>query len=156
MPGRATSPPPWTTSAALPKRFVITLPVALVLIQDGIIAVSDPVDRYLPEFAGEGKSDVTVGHLLTHMSGLRSLHGLWRTLSGPELAAAALATPLTSSPGSESYYGDLNFFVLGELLSRALGQPLDEAARDLVLAPLGMGETGYLPPPELAARAAAT
>jgi CubicO group peptidase (beta-lactamase class C family) len=133
-----------------------TLPLAMVLLQDGIIAAQDPVSRYLPEFQGEGKHLVTVAHLLTHTSGLRSLHGLWRSLSGRELAATALALPLASPPGSESYYGDMNFFLLGELLARALGRPLDVATRDLVFAPLGMSETGYLPGAHLRARAAAT
>jgi CubicO group peptidase (beta-lactamase class C family) len=138
------------------SKVVSTLPVVLSLIEEGRVAVSDPAVMYLPEFAGEGKEAVTVGHLLSHTAGLISGREFYRTASGPALLAAVLAEPMAAAPGERTLYSDMGFMMLGEIAQRVCGKSLAEAAAERVFAPLGMRETGYCPEPELRGRIAAT
>src|SRR5262249_28881385 len=59
-------------------------------------------------------------------------------------------------PGARFVYSDVNFIVLGRLVERVAGVPLDEFARANVFEPLGMAETTFRPKGELKARAAPT
>jgi CubicO group peptidase (beta-lactamase class C family) len=139
-----------------------TLPCVLHLVARGAIALDDPVCRFLPVFAGAGddsagKDRVTVRHLLTHTGGLPDSRKYYEYLRNPaEIRAAALAEPLTSPPGSVVRYSDVGFIVLGELCASVAGCGLDRLVRDVVCEPLGMADTGYLPPPALAGRIAST
>jgi CubicO group peptidase (beta-lactamase class C family) len=134
-----------------------TLPLMLMLVDRGLVRLSDPVAFYLPEFAAEGKESVTVKQLLTHTSGLPSYMNLHAHGWSPEeIKRIVLAQKLAHEPGSKMVYSDLGFIVLGELIAAVLGQPLDQAARSLVFEPLGMRDTGYLPAERLRARIAAT
>src|SRR5260370_162137 len=63
---------------------------------------------------------------------------------------------LAYEPGTKSLYSDLGLFLLGEVLERVAGRPLDEIARQGIFAPLGMRDTGYRPPPALLPRIAPT
>jgi CubicO group peptidase (beta-lactamase class C family) len=53
------------------------------------------------------------------------------------------AEKLASIPGTQFLYSDLNFMILGELVSRASGQPLDAYCAQHLFAPLGMRDTGF-------------
>jgi CubicO group peptidase (beta-lactamase class C family) len=63
---------------------------------------------------------------------------------------------LKYEPGTKSVYSDLGVILLGEILERVAGEPLDSFVRRRVLDPLGMKETRYLPGPELLPRIAPT
>ncbi len=65
---------------------------------------------------------------------------------------AVCATPLQSAPGAEMVYSDLGMMLLGEIVSRAAGEPLDRFLSERLFAPLGMSSTLYKPPRSLAAR----
>lgn len=152
---RAMAPDTIFDLASLTK-VVATLPVILSLVEEGSVLVSDPVSLYLPEFGGEGRDQVTVGHLLSHTAGLISGREFYRTVSGPALIAAALAEPMAGPPGERAVYSDIGFMMLGEIAARVSGKSLADAAAERVFGPLGMRETGYLPDPALGKRIAAT
>lgn len=137
-------------------KVVATLPLVLGLVEEGALLLDDRVVDYLPEFRGGGKEDVTVAQLLTHSGGLLWHREFFRTLAGEAIVAAAMAEPLTHPPGTRTVYSDLGFMLLGEVIQRVLGAPLDEAARERVFQPLGMRDTGYLPASSLSSRIAAT
>jgi CubicO group peptidase (beta-lactamase class C family) len=59
-------------------------------------------------------------------------------------------------PRSKFIYSDVNFIVLGELVGRVSGEPLERFVSERLFRPLGMSETGYTPAPDLCARAAPT
>ncbi len=112
---------------------------------------------YLPEFAGEGRDAVTVRHLLTHTGGLSSGLSLTAFAEGVERARANLVTAKLSHPaGTKFVYSDTSFLLLGELVARVAGQPLDVHTRSTIYAPLGLRETGYRPDAALRARCAPT
>jgi CubicO group peptidase (beta-lactamase class C family) len=137
-------------------KVVATLPLVLGLVEEGHLLLTDRVADYLPEFRGEGKEEVTIGHLLSHSGGLLWHREFFRTLSGPEVIAAAAAEPLTHPAGTRAVYSDLGYMLLGEIVARVLAEPLAEAARRRVFEPLGMRDTGYLPGPDRLTRVAAT
>ena len=142
--------------AASLTKVVATTSSILRLIEDGKVRLADRVTVYLPEFQG-GKSEITLRHLLTHYSGLRPDLDLEPAWSGYELGIQkALADKPVSEPGLRFVYSDINFILLGEIVRRVGGKPLNEFAREQVFAPLGMTESGYLPAAALQSRIAPT
>ncbi len=134
-----------------------TAPCVLHLVENDRVDLNKPVQTYLTEFAGEGRERILVRHLLTHTSGLKP--GLPRSFEwsgyerGIELACATV--PL-DPPGAVFRYSDINFILLGELVRRVSGVPLNDYARATVFAPLRMHDTGFLPDASLRPRIAAT
>jgi len=119
---------------------------AVQLIEDGTLELEAPVAAYLPEFAANGKSEVTVRHLLTHTSGFTSWLPLYSRY--PDKASriqAVMDAPLKSPPGITYLYSDLNLITLGVLVERLTGKGLDEVVRERITAPLGLHDTGYNP-----------
>jgi CubicO group peptidase (beta-lactamase class C family) len=138
-------------------KVVATLPAVLYLARRGAIGLDEPVHRYLPAFAGPGKDQVTVRHLLLHTSGLPCQRRYYEYLRDrPAVLAAAMAEPLVARPGTVFAYSDVGFIVLGELAAAVAGCGLDELVQDTVCVPLGMTATRYLPPADWAPRIAAT
>ncbi len=114
------------------------------------LAFDDPVAKYLPEFAVNGKEKVTIRELLTHYSGLSpdiDLKDPWG-LASPDKAEGirrAMNATLDSTPGTHFVYSDINFITLGALVEKLSGQPLDQYAQEHIFTPLGMTHTRYLP-----------
>lgn len=122
-------------------------PLALFAASQGVLDLDAPIQRYVPEFVGPRKDDVTVRQLLTHSSGLPA----WRPLymeAATRRGALALAdsTPLDTLPGARMVYSDLGIIVMTQALERIDGHRLDTLAQDLLFGPLGMRSTRYLPP----------
>jgi CubicO group peptidase (beta-lactamase class C family) len=141
--------------ASISKLF--TTVVVLDLVEEGAIDLDAPVVDVVPEFAANGKEDVTARHLLTHTAGLPAWLPLWSAYPTPaERFAAALAATPTSEPGERYVYSDIGLISLGVLAERAGGAPLDQLVRERVTEPLGLHDTGYRPTGDLAARTAAT
>lgn len=142
--------------AASLTKVVATTSSMLRLIEDGKVRLGDRVTVYLPEFQG-GKSEITVRHLLTHYSGLRPDVDLEPVWSGYETGIQkALVDKPVAEPGAKFIYSDINFILLGEIVRRVGGKPLNEFARENVFLPLGMMETGFLPDAKLLGRIAPT
>lgn len=137
---------------------VVALTTALmVLVDEGRIDVDAPVQRYLREWTGPGKDRVTVRHLLTHSAGLPAWRPLYKEATSPQEALAiVLATPLDTVPGVRMVYSDLGAILLGEIVRRVSGDPLDRFAARRIFEPLGMRDTRFRPPAELRARIAPT
>jgi CubicO group peptidase (beta-lactamase class C family) len=116
------------------------------LVEEGAVDLESPVARYLPEFAANGKDQVTVRHLLTHTSGFTSWLPLWSKY--PDKASrikAVMDQPLTNPVGSTYLYSDLNLITLGVMVERLRGEPLDRVVAERITGPLGMEDTGYNP-----------
>jgi CubicO group peptidase (beta-lactamase class C family) len=117
-----------------------------------------PVVRYLPEF-GEtpGHDTITVRNLLSHSSGLKSADGVWRNAKDrQDLLRQIYATPATEPAGSAFAYRDTNIILVGEIVQRLTGQPLDRFLARNVFGPLGMKDTGFRPSRALLSRIAPT
>lgn len=129
-------------------KVVATTVAVMQLVEKGDIRVNEPVAKYLPEFAQNGKEDVTIRQLLTHFSGLPEDLDLTQPWQGRDTALQmAYAEKLVDPPGSRFLYSDVNFIVLGSLVERVSGMSLDQYCRQHIFTPLGMVETRFLPPP---------
>jgi uncharacterized protein YbbC (DUF1343 family) len=140
----------------------LTKPVAtatsvMILIEQGKVRLDDPAATYIPEFGQNGKEGITLLQLLTHQAGLVPDNPLGDYRDGPEKAWERIAAlePM-AKPGSKFIYSDVHYIVLGELVKRVSGKRLDAFSREHLFGPLGLTETGFLPPEELRRRAAPT
>ncbi len=133
-------------------KVIATTTAVMQLVELGKVRLNDPVAKYLPEFAQNGKEDITVRQLLTHYSGLQPDLDLKTSWEGKETAyRMAFAETPAQPPGSAFTYSDINFIVLGALVERVSGEMLDAYAAQHIFSPLKMTRTRFLPP--LAGRA---
>ena len=127
-------------------KVIATAPAVMLLVEEGKVALDVPLIQYLPQCTGGDKESITVRHLLTHTSGLAA--GLpakppWR---GEESALTLACEQLvTHPPGSYFRYSDINFTLLGLLVQRVGGLPLNDFVAQRLYAPMRMHDTGYLP-----------
>ena len=128
----------------------------MTLVEEGRLRLNDTVPSHIPGFERYGKGGITIRQLMTHVSGLRpdvDLHPWTGYDAAIELAKDEVPT---SAPGEAFVYSDINFFLLGDIVTRITGQSLDAYLKARVFEPLGMTETGFLPPKSLLPRIAPT
>lgn len=140
-----------------------------ILVDESKLKVSDPVEKYLPEFRGqmivEKRSKdrlvlrqptrpITLHDLLTHTSGLPfyppGLSDLY-VKRGHTLAEATLAVsqrPLDFEPGSRWAYCNSGIDTLGRIIEVVSGQPFETFMTQRIFAPLGMKDTCFIPTEE--------
>jgi uncharacterized protein YbbC (DUF1343 family)/CubicO group peptidase (beta-lactamase class C family) len=138
-------------------KVIATTPAVMQLVEQGKIRLNDSVAKYLPEFAQNGKEDVTIRQLLTHYSGLDPDLDLKTTWEGKETAySMAFADQPADPPGSRFSYSDINFIVLGALVERVSGDTLDQYCARHIFIPLKMTHTRFVPPAAWRAKIAPT
>jgi CubicO group peptidase (beta-lactamase class C family) len=128
-------------------KVIATTTAVMQLVEQGRIQLDAPASVYWPAFAANGKEAITVRQLLTHTSGLAPDLDLSAQWHGQDdgLARAATARAVRA-PGTAFLYSDINFIVLGEIVARVSGEPLDAYVQAHVFKPLGMTSTGFHPP----------
>ncbi|HTV24284.1 MAG TPA: exo-beta-N-acetylmuramidase NamZ domain-containing protein [Polyangiaceae bacterium] len=155
------APLPMTTTtifdlASLTKP-IVTASLVQSLVDRRLLDLDDPVSKYVSAFGSRGKAAVTVRQLLEHTGGLPIVNPLKDYKDGPERAYERVFDQrLENAPGQNYLYGDLSYIVLGALVERVSGERLDALAKRVLFEPLGMRETGYLPPRSELARIAPT
>jgi uncharacterized protein YbbC (DUF1343 family)/CubicO group peptidase (beta-lactamase class C family) len=155
------SPEPMTLDtifdvASLTKVIATTTSV-MKLVEDGRVRLSDRVSTFIPGFERHNKADITVRHLMTHTSGLRPDLDLGEPWTGYDKAIELAIDEVPTAPAGERFvYSDINYFLLGDIVKRVSGLPLDRFAKTHIFEPLGMNDTGFLPPASLRARIAPT
>jgi uncharacterized protein YbbC (DUF1343 family)/CubicO group peptidase (beta-lactamase class C family) len=123
----------------------------------GKISIDDRVAEHLPEFAKEGKQDVTIKQLLLHTGGMIPDNAMADYTGGPEVIREKfLSLKFNYDPGTKFRYSDVGFQVLGELIYSKTGKTVAEYSSENIFQPLKMTETGYLPDESLRKRAAPT
>ena len=138
-------------------KVVATTTAIMVLFDAGKVDLDAPVSRYLPDFSGGRRDQVTVRHLLTHRAGLPAGRELWRIAKTPAAArAAVLASPIQCTPGSCYEYSDLGADLLGFVAEAASGQSLDAFLERSVFTKLGMTDTYFRPDAMSSVRTAPT
>jgi serine-type D-Ala-D-Ala carboxypeptidase len=136
-------------------KVVATSAAAMVLVDQGRLRLDDRVGRYLPEFRAGTKSQVTIRQLLTHTSGLPVGCRLSRR-SPARSRRLVLRAPLEALPDERSAYSDVGVDVLGFVIERVTGMPLDRFVRRAIYVPLGMRSTTFRPSRAIASRIAPT
>ena len=146
----------------------VTVAAAMTLVQEGRIALSDPVGRWLPELAEmrvlaeptgpldrtvPARRPITIEDLMTHRSGLayafsvtgpigRAYAQLSLRQDADHWLAEVAGLPLVHQPGERLTYSHATE-LLGIALSRIEGKPLHTVLDERILAPLGMSDTGF-------------
>jgi uncharacterized protein YbbC (DUF1343 family) len=160
---RAVDPAPETMTPdtifdlASVTKAVATATSVMILYERGQLDLDAPASLHLPELGGGAHARITTRQLLLHISGLPPVD-LLRDYGEDRAAdiARIASLPLEAPPGARVRYTDLGYVLLGELVARVSGRPLERFAHDEIFAPLGMRDTGYLPDASLLARVAPT
>ena len=128
--------------ASLTKVMATTM-VALRFIDDGRLTLHDPISRWFD--APADKRSVTLLQLMTHTAGFPPHIPLWTRLTDPAgTLPLLLDTPPAYPAGTRVEYSCMGYILLGFLLERIGGAPLDQLARTWVFEPLGMHDTGFV------------
>ncbi|WP_345552260.1 penicillin binding protein PBP4B [Microbulbifer aestuariivivens] len=129
------------------------------LVSEGKLDVDAPVRHYLPEFTDRdgdsirGKNSLRVRDLLQHSAGFSPDPQFHNPASAKELfsqqrektLALIPQAPLNYQPGSKTAYSDTDYMLLGLLVERIAGQPLDDYVEQHIYAPLGLHNTRFNP-----------
>ncbi len=142
--------------ASLTKPFGTTLAV-MSLVERGAIQLDAPLGRYLREFRSRPFDGVTIRRILTHSAGLLAIPPASAVAPGFPAAARALAKiPLDYPPGTGFQYSDAGFILLGEVVRRVSGEPLDRYLDRVFFRPLGLRDTSFRPREAVRSRVAPT
>jgi len=142
--------------ASLTKPLGTTLAV-MVLVERNKIRLDAPLGRYLHEFRSRAFNEVTIERMLAHRAGFPALPPDAALRPGFPRAARALAgVGLEYPPGTGFQYSDMGFILLGEVVRRVSGEPLDQYLRRVLFSPLGLADTTFRPGDRLRARTAPT
>jgi len=146
----------------------MTATLTMILYERGLLDINDPVQKYIPEFTGEGKDKVLVHQLMSHTTGLRDedihpwVNENWNNIEVPNDVPlylrdrgkhtkwwyGCLQAPLTLTTGGEMSYCNTGYGIQGLIINKITGQTIHAFARDNLFKPLGMKDTGYWKSPK--------
>ncbi len=149
----------------------LTAAAVMVLLEEGVLALTDPVEKYLPEFRGqmlkEGDSlrkparPIAIRDLMTHTSGMGGAPAAIRNIFESRdrtLAEAVLLysqQPLNFEPGSRWQYSNTGIATLGRIVEVVSGRPYERFMDERIFQPLGMKDSFYFVPEDRKSRIAA-
>ena len=133
---------------SITKQF--TAAMVLKLVDEGKVALDDPLSKYLPDFPKPG-ADATIRQLLNHTSGIRSytsIPGLLQARAAtPHTTAEMIAlfkdAPPTFERGSDWAYNNSGYVLLGAVIEKVTGEPWHVAIDQQMLKPLGLKSIRY-------------
>jgi CubicO group peptidase (beta-lactamase class C family) len=142
--GKAADPNAVFLLASISKPMTAT--GVMILADRKQLSLTDPVQRYIPEFRGQGREEVLIRHLLTHTSGLPDMlpeNDELRRRHAPlsEFVAGTCRTPLLFRPGAQYRYQSMGILLAAEIASRISKQPFPVFLNDQVFQPLGLRQT---------------
>ncbi len=135
-------------------KVVALAPSIALLVDQGKISYTDKVTKYLPEFTGNGKENITVYDFLTHTSGIKDGYS-WEG-TPDDIWKRICKLKCKAKPGEQFEYSCLGFLILGKLVERVSGETFADYTRNHIYIPLGMVDTMFRPDPERCKRTAAT
>ena len=135
------------------KMYAVNLAL-MKLVSEGKLELNDPVVKYLPDFRGGGREQITIRQVLTHSAGFAPEVRFFN----PKLKAQGLysvdrkttrwllpSIPLAYQPGTKTEYSDTDYIVLGFIIEAITGMALDEYVEGAIYQPLGLLRTYYNP-----------
>ncbi len=121
----------------------------LMLMEQGKLSLSDEITKFLPDYPTQGYK-ITIEHLLTHTSGIKSYTGLpeWRPLMRKDLKMTELIAlfkdkPMEFAPGAGWNYNNSAYVLLGAIIEKITGQSYGDFVEKNIFAPLGMKQSFY-------------
>lgn len=134
--------------ASVTKQF--TAVSILMLVEQGKLALDDPLEKFLPGYPTHGHK-ITLEHLLTHTSGIASYTNLpeWPAMLGKDFKVDEMIDqfkykPMDFAPGTRFLYNNSAYFLAGAIIANVSGKTYEEFLQEHIFAPLGMRQTvGY-------------
>jgi len=133
----------------------------MMLAEEGKLAVTDPITKFLPDYPTQGRT-ITIEHLLTHTSGIQSYTNMpkWRGMWRQDLSLEALIDlfknePMQFAPGEQWRYNNSGYILLGAIIEKASGKRYADFVQERIFTPLGMKNTRYDLTEEIVAQRAA-
>jgi D-alanyl-D-alanine carboxypeptidase len=133
----------------------------LMLAEEGKLAVADPITKFLPDYPTHGHL-ITVEHLLTHTSGIKSytdmdawLPVLRNDFTVQEMVDFFKNQPMNFAPGKRWSYSNSGYVLLGAIIEKASGQTYEQFLQYRIFDPLGMKQSYYDNPLRVIPRRAA-
>ncbi|RPD98687.1 hypothetical protein EGM88_05725 [Aureibaculum marinum] len=118
----------------------------MLLADQGLLNINDPVSKYIKAFNTPEKSKITIRHLLTHTSGLMEWFPFYYYSSKRKDTYKIIdKLPLKYEIGSGRHYSDLGFILLGEIIEKVSKLPLDQFMELHIFKPLEMKHTMFNP-----------
>jgi len=132
----------------------ITAVAVMQLVERGLVALDDPIQKYVPAFPRKLQGEVRIRHLLAHTSGIRHYRGSEFSLaqSFPTLTQAIAVfrdDPLEFAPGEKYLYSTYGYNLLQGVVETATGRAFDDYLRGFIFIPAGMTSTWLERPQEL-------
>ena len=125
----------------------------MMLMEEGRLALSDPVEKYLPEFhpLQSAWRPIAIRDLMTHTSGVNPPEMVRNIMSTLDLTLAEAVSyyaqaPLEFEPGTRWKYSNAGIAVLGRIIEVVSGQPYERFIAERILKPLGMTDSFFFPP----------
>lgn len=141
----APTPTAFTTPAyydiASLTKVLVTTPLLLMLVEEGKLDLKDKVQQYLSRFK---YAEVTVKHLLTHASGLAKNIPQYPMMDATAVIDYMYAVPQITTVG-QIEYSDVNFLLLGELITTISAATMAHLYERKIAQPLGLKASGYCP-----------
>jgi CubicO group peptidase (beta-lactamase class C family) len=132
---------------SMTKQF--TAVAILMLMEQGKLALADPITKFLPDYPTQGKT-ITVEHLLTHTSGIQSYTDMasWLPLMRKDLSLTELINlfkdqPMQFAPGERWRYNNSGFILLGAIIEKVTGTTYETFVKKNIFDPLGLKHTTY-------------
>lgn len=122
-----------------------TASLALKLIDEGRLHLSDQLVRFVPEFDNSDREKVLIKHLLTQALDYDFRLSAYKDKSPEEILNLILTTEFKSKPGTKYYYSNATSILLGLVVERLMGEPLDQLGAKYFFKPLAMERTGFRP-----------
>jgi D-alanyl-D-alanine carboxypeptidase len=134
--------------ASVTKQF--TAAAVLLLVEDGKLSLDAKITEILPGLP-TAWNGVTVRHLLTHTSGIKSYTDVFgqvkmpdsRVLTADDILGLVKDQPLVSAPGEKYAYCNTGYYLLGMIVEKASGKPYPTVVSERIFTPLGMTSSGY-------------
>lgn len=137
----------------------MTAAAMMMLVEEGKVVLTDPVERYLPEFAaqpgpnGEPHRAITLYQVLTHTSGMagdppserRKEIQFDMTVPLADAVKFFATVPLRSVPGTQWTYSNMGIATIGRVVEVVSGMPYEKFMQERLFAPLGMNDTFFFP-----------
>jgi len=127
--------------ASITKTF--TSAAVMLLVEEGLVALDDPVGRHLPDLGTQTGLDadaITLEHLLSHQSGFDGDHLF---VTGDQRVEALADARRLFEPGTGFSYSNAGFSLAGEVVAAVSGLPYDRFVRERLLKPLGFSSAGF-------------
>ena len=121
----------------------------LMLYEQGKLDLQDDITKYIPDYPTQAYK-ITIEHLLTHTSGIKSYTGMpeWLKMMRDDLTVEEMINlfknqPMEFAPGTKWNYNNSGYFLLGAVIEKVSGMTYEEFLQKFIFDPLGMKDTYY-------------